>query len=164
MEVRSVDCKRNQNFLLVVTQSGYTRRVNDYDYGKEYYLPITVDDETLGKAVLDCLQACRWITYEDNPEFFYPLETIVPRYKKWLAETMVKYNYKTKTKMFRNMDSCRTEMKEGIIKITPMHHEKLERWGREKDDGIEDVIIDANSTPAEIGAALKLAFSRCTSY
>ena len=164
MQIRSVNCKKNQDFILVVTQSGDTQRVNDYDFGKAYYLPVDVNDTTLGEAVLDCLAACRWITYDDDPSFFYPMETIVPRYNQWVADTMAKYGYKTKNKMFRQMDSCSFRQSENLIEISPSKHEKLEAWGREKDDGIEDVIIPADSTPAEIGAALKLAFSRCTSY
>jgi len=47
------------------------------------------------------------------------------------------------------------------MEISPMRHEKLESWGREKDDGIEDVFIPADSSPIVVGEALLLAFSRC---
>lgn len=60
------------------------------------------------------------------------------------------------------MKSCDIEEREGMITIGPNNHEKLEAWGREKGDGIEDVVIAASSSHAEIGAALRLAFSRCT--
>ena len=164
MQIRSVNCKKNQDFILVVTQSGDTQRVNDYDFGKEYYLPVDVNDTTLGEAVLGCLAACRWITYDDDPSFFYPMETIVPRYKQWVADTMAKYGYKTKTKMFRYMDNCSLDMKDNKITVAPYHHRALEAWSGQDLEGKNNVIIPADSSPAEIGAALKLAFSRCTSY
>jgi hypothetical protein len=59
------------------------------------------------------------------------------------------------------MKSCDIECSGGIITIGPTKHEKLEGWGRTKGDGIEDVVIPPNSPPAEVGAALRLAFSRC---
>jgi len=164
MEIRSVDCNLNQDFIYLITQSGDIERVPDYQCGKEYYLSPEVDDHILGEAVLDCLEACRWITYDDNPDFFYHEKNVLPKYKQWIENTMKEYGYKTKNKMFRQMDSCSFRQSENLIEISPSKHEKLEAWGREKDDGIEDVIIPADSTPAEIGAALKLAFSRCTSY
>ena len=71
---------------------------------------------------------------------------------------MEKYGYKTKRSMFKNMKSVSIQRKENQIIFGPSHHEKLEVWGRTKGD----IIIPANSSPAEVGAALRLAFSRCT--
>jgi hypothetical protein len=42
-----------------------------------------------------------------------------------------------------------------------MFHKQLEAWGREKDDGIEEIFIAVASSPEEIGAVLRLGFSRC---
>lgn len=72
------------------------------------------------------------------------------------------YGYKTKRELFKKMRRCDVEERRGVITIGPNHHEKLEAWGRDKGDGIEDVVIEANCSPSEIGAALRLALSRCT--
>jgi hypothetical protein len=69
--------------------------------------------------------------------------------------------YKTKTALFQNMKLCSITLSKGTIKIDPTIHEKLEAWGRNKGDGIEDVLVPANSSASEIGAALRLGFSRC---
>jgi len=75
---------------------------------------------------------------------------------------MDRYGYRTKRALFKNMKSCGILAEGDVIIISPSRHEKLEAWGREKGDGIEDVVIEANRSPSEIGAALRLAFSRCT--
>lgn len=46
--------------------------------------------------------------------------------------------------------------------IRPSRHEKLEGWGGTGIGGSDHVVISANSTPEQIGFALRLAFSRCT--
>jgi hypothetical protein len=51
------------------------------------------------------------------------------------------------------------ESKNGVLTLIPMHHAKLEAW-----EGVVEgatVLIPATSTPEEIGAALRLALSRC---
>lgn len=59
------------------------------------------------------------------------------------------------------MKNCGIHCFNGVITISPTRHEKLEGWGREKGDGIEDVILSVDSSPTEIGAGLRLALSRC---
>lgn len=59
------------------------------------------------------------------------------------------------------MKNCGIHCVNGVITLSPTRHEKLEGWGRTKGDGIEDVILSADSSPAEIGAGLRLALSRC---
>jgi hypothetical protein len=74
---------------------------------------------------------------------------------------MERYGYKKRRAMFVNMKSCSVCSQEGKIIFGPTNHVKLEAWGRNKSDGIEDVIIPATSSAVEAGAALKEAFSRC---
>ena len=84
------------------------------------------------------------------------------RYLAWVNQLVETYGYKTKRALFKDMKSCHIESCGGAITIRPTYHKKLEAWSG---DGIgEDsyVVIPCESSPADIGAALKLAFSRCT--
>lgn len=55
--------------------------------------------------------------------------------------------------------SCGIWLKNGWIKISSTRHVKLEAWDGMRD--VEDVILSLDNTPAEIGAGLRLALSRC---
>ncbi|NDL44379.1 contact-dependent growth inhibition system immunity protein, partial [Photorhabdus laumondii] len=46
----------------------------------------------------------------------------------------------------------------------PSSHEKLEGWSGDGISVADYVVIPADSSPEEVGAALRLAFSRCRSY
>ena len=59
------------------------------------------------------------------------------------------------------MKSCSISAgQDGIIKISPLHHEKLEGWSGIDDEN--DIEVSLESPEAEIGAALRLALFRCT--
>ena len=77
------------------------------------------------------------------------------------CEMMTRFGFKTIRALYKNMMNCGIRSKAGVITIAPTHHERLCGWSREKGDGIEDVLIPATSAPVEVGAALRLAFSRC---
>jgi hypothetical protein len=68
------------------------------------------------------------------------------------------YGYKTKKTMFRNMDICSITAKNNSITFETRHHEKLEGWCETERYKADYVTIP----PQEIGAALRLALSRCT--
>lgn len=164
--------KFNGDFFCIETRSGY-RGGSELDYkGKQHLLPSDASDETLGIAVVDALAHSRFVlgapragsSYPPNVEFdmeLYDYNKSNERYAQWIKNLMARYGYKTKRALFKNMHSCSIKSCQGIMNFHPWHHERLEGWSRAKDDGIEDVIIPADSTPVEIGAALKLAFSRC---
>jgi len=62
------------------------------------------------------------------------------------------------------MKSCNIESLDGTIIVRPNFHDRLERW---IGDGIgeeQNVVIPANSSFAEVGAALRLAFSHCVKW
>jgi len=82
------------------------------------------------------------------------------RHVVWENKIKERYGYKTKRALYKSMKSCQVEARDGSMTIMPWHHEVLERWtplGKEA-----NVILPANSSAAELGAALRLAFSRCT--
>jgi hypothetical protein len=57
------------------------------------------------------------------------------------------------------MKSCSIKRRKGaMISFFPMNHNRLETW--ELIDGAEVTLADG-SAPEQVGAALRLAFSRC---
>lgn len=165
--------KFNGDFFCVETWSGY-RSGSELDYkGKQHLLTPDASEEALGIAVLDTLAYSRFVLPASRAGSIYPpdiefdmdlhdYKLKIERHAQWIQSLMALYGYKTKRALFKDMHSCHIDKYNDILTIRPSHHKKLETWGREKDDGIEDVIIPATSTPREIGAALRLAFSRCT--
>ncbi|MDN0125252.1 contact-dependent growth inhibition system immunity protein [Yersinia aleksiciae] len=153
--------KANKDFISVETYSGYWNYLPD-PKGKQYQLsPISSDDE-LGLAVLAALAASRIINPHDEPDFFDVRGRVVPQYEAWVQSIMDKYGYKTKRTMFKEMKSCLIVREDATVTIRPSHHEKLETWSGKGITETDYVVIPENSLPAEIGAALRLAISRCT--
>ena len=164
--------KCNSDFICVETCSGYRGGTDVDPKGKQHFIATDASDENLGLAVVDALAHSRWVlsapregsTYSPEVEFDSDLtfKKGAERYVAWTEFLIERYSYKTKRALFKDMKNVSIEKKSGSITFKPWHHEKLEAWGRTKGDGIEDVVIPDTSTPAEIGAALRLALSRCT--
>ncbi|AWK42761.1 DUF1436 family protein [Photorhabdus laumondii subsp. laumondii] len=154
--------KFNGDFYSVQTYSGNGLLGADPS-GSNYLLQPIVSDQELGKAVLDALSKSRVIPLDKYGDYF-DHDVNAEQYKNWITEMMGSYNYRSKRQLFKKMLSCGICMLDGQITIRPSCHEKLEGWS---EDGISEadyVIIPADSSPAEVGAALRLAFSRCRSY
>ncbi len=150
----------NGDFFFISTYSGY-RMLGRDPKGAQHYLEPDASDETLGAAVLDALDRSRFLSIEEADDFFN-LKRSQERYEEWKRSVMQRYGYKTKRALFKDMASCDIQMAGGNITLVPTNHDRLEGWGREKGDGIEDVVITEGSSAAEVGAALRVAFSRCT--
>lgn len=148
----------NGQFICIKTYSGYTRSFGDPDV-PEYVLEPQVDDEGLGCAVLDALGNSRFVSYDEETEL---IENMEPRYDQWVQTLMKQYGYKTKKALFKNMKSCGFDCKDDVIRIRPSHHDKLEYWSGDGFTEADYIKIPADSPPEQIGAALRLAFSRCT--
>lgn len=149
----------NGGFVLVETYSGRVRMGFD-PQGVQYLFPPDTSDESLGWALLDALRASRFLSIEEAVLFFDPKRT-TEEYTKRTRLLMVQYGYRTKRALLMKMKNCGIQMVGENITVRPTTHEKLEGWGRTRDDGIEDVVIPSGSPPADIGAALRLAFARC---
>jgi hypothetical protein len=155
---KCADAKYNGDFIGIETYSGYTLEMADPD-ATEYLLEPDVSDEILGQAVLDALKQSRFLPLEEAKALRLNIEK---NYADWIKKLMIKYGYKTKRALFKNMKSCGIECHEDIITIRPSHHEKLEGWGGTGISPDSYVKIPADAMPAEVGAGLRLAFSRCT--
>ena len=150
---------KNQDFIEVETFSGYSRRTSDPD-GIQILLPLDVSDKELGQATLLALSKSRIIDVSEIGTFFN-IDNVMKRYDAWVADLMAKYNYKTKRALFKNMMRCYVEISDGILTISPSWHEKLEAWSGEGISDNDKVVLSINSTTEEIGAGVRLAFSRC---
>ncbi|QIE17498.1 contact-dependent growth inhibition system immunity protein [Xanthomonas oryzae] len=78
---------------------------------------------------------------------------------------MKNYGYKTKKAMLRSMDSCSVSalVESEEIKIQPMHQKSLDGYTARKDTGPFPLFVPNTATDAELGAALREGFKRCTS-
>jgi len=79
-----------------------------------------------------------------------------------MEEIRDKFGYKNKRSLLKEMMVCGVIQKEGLVTIIPTHHESGDVWNG---DGIEDedkVVISIDLQLAQIGAAIRIAFSRCT--
>lgn len=150
----------NGDFYFIETCSGYRGGMGDQQ-GKQHLLPSDVGNDELGLALQDALAHSRFITDEKELRRFYNYEKRGVEYAKWVEMLMKRYGYKSKRELFIAMMWCNITDQDRVIEIGPTRHEKLEAWGREKDDEIEDVVISKNAPPEEIGAALREAFNRC---
>lgn len=166
------NAKLNKEFLCIQTYSGYGSSQAD-NKGAMHLLTPDASDEEIGEAILDALSKSRFVLPEPRKDVWihpeatfdrdlYDLESMMKRYNAWVAKLMVLYRYKTKRALFKEMKSCNVKNKLGVLEITPSRHEKLEAWSGDGFTDADNVVIAANSTPAQIGSALRLVFMRCT--
>ncbi|WP_338464126.1 contact-dependent growth inhibition system immunity protein [Franconibacter daqui] len=148
------------DFFCIDTYSGLGMTGRDALFPSRL-LPPDADDMRIGDAILQALSDSRSLVVREERAAFFDADKVKERYKNWTAMLLEQYQYKTKKTLFKDMKKCTVHCVNDIITIIPTRHEKLEAWGRSKGDGIEDVILSTNSSPAEIGAGLRLALSRC---
>ncbi|CNL51483.1 contact-dependent growth inhibition system immunity protein [Yersinia mollaretii] len=147
-------------FLSIETDSGLGRVRGDPLFPPHLLRPDT-DDKIIGNIILKALLDSRTLSLEEYGDFFN-LEKGKEQYAAWIAMLMEKYGYKTKRALFKDMKNCSIHCINDLIIISPTHHEKLESWSGKGINESDNVVISVNESPAEIGAALRLALSRCT--
>ncbi|MCU1719279.1 contact-dependent growth inhibition system immunity protein [Pseudomonas sp. 5P_3.1_Bac2] len=166
------DAGVNQEFIYVKTYSGYRSSRAD-PQGVEHHASPETSDQELGFAVLDALTHSRFVLPEPrkdvwiHPEATFDMELYDYsltnlRYDQWVGSILERYGYKTKRALFKDMKKCSIESKRDQITIRPSHHEKLEAWSGNGISESDYVTIPSGSSPSDVGAALRLAFSRCT--
>ena len=147
-------------FISIETYSGLGMIAMDPLFPPHLLSPES-DDESIGKAILQALSDSRTLTsIEDRVELF-DLEKGKQRYSERNAMLREKYGYKSKKALFKDMKYCSIHCVNGVINISPSRHEKLEAWGGTGRGGNDKVILSLENSPAEIGAGLRLALSRC---
>jgi hypothetical protein len=164
MKASWASARATRDFICIDTCSGYRATATD-PKGKQHLLPPDVSDQDLGVAVLDALANSRFVPPLEQPEEdldLFDVARIEHRYSEWAKHLMETYGYKTKRALFSEMKHCNLELRQGTITICPTHHRSLEAWGG---GGISEenyVRTSSDSPPEGIGAALRLAFTRCT--
>ena len=129
----------------------------DLKHGTILLQPDCPDNE-LGEAVLKALAAFKVVPAEERAAV-KKLSKDEDWYGQWIEERMARFGYKRKGQLFKRLYSCSIRNTEGELIIRPSNHDQLEGWSGLGDS--EEVHIPADSTPEEIGAALRLGFSRC---
>jgi hypothetical protein len=127
----------------------------------ELFLPPDADDVTLGKTLRTALKASKQISGE---EFFKLFQSGVVQQlgKEREAWTMQHYGYKTKRALYRHMASCYIELIDGWLEINPSHSDQKGGFQGLSADGHENIRLPDSVSDAELGAALREGFKRCT--
>jgi hypothetical protein len=149
----------NDKFVCIDTYSGYYGSWRD-PQGVQHLLPPDATDQSLGAAILDALSKSRVAKYEEAPDMYLSRDQMASQNFAWTQRLMQTYGYATKRALFKKMKSCSIERRRtGLLTIEPTMHVGLEGW-----DGLPEselVAVPADCTVNELGAALRLAFSRC---
>ena len=147
----------NDEFINITTTSDHGLSVDDH-LAPEHVLMPDVSDAQLGHSLLSSLSLSRLIDFDD-PD--YTNEKRYERYQRWVKEMMARFGYKTKGALFKKMNNCDATIDGNILIISPTYHDRLEGWSGDLLTDADDVRIPADSSSEEVGAALRLAFSRC---
>lgn len=165
------DAKFNTDFICIETYSGYRSSHAD-PQGVQHLVRPDASDLELGAALLDALEHSRFVLPEPRKDVWihpeatfdmrlYDYDLNNQRYAEWVCKLMRIYGYKTRRALFKDMKSCSVESRREVITIRPSCHEKLEVWSGKGIASSEHVTIPSKSTSSDVGAALRLAFSRC---
>jgi len=120
------------------------------------------DDATIGSAILTALSNSRFVTSE---ELHHVVKSRLQEIKDKAAQRgrlcAERYAYKNRTEMNKETKHVHVRLSEGQMTFRPNHTRSQSAYSGLSED--QHVIISGDSSPAEIGAAFRLALSRCTS-
>ena len=111
--------------------------------------------------MLDCLTHSRFLDSAEQRALLFHPDAVALSYAAWIERLMRFGGYKTKRALFKDMLSCMIEQEDDTITMRPSRHEKLEAWSGEGFTEGDNVLVDADASPDQIGAALREAFRRC---
>ena len=152
---KAADIQGNREFVSVRAQIGYRTRLIDPGF-REILLSPDATGATLGEAILTAVSASRAIRLEEAMALSAAARE---QYEFWVKEISERYGYASRKALFRYMRSCSVDLRPGGLTFVPTNHVRAESWS-----GLpqaEHVVIAPASTAEEVGAALRLAFSRC---
>lgn len=150
----------NGKVLIVAAYTGFSGwRMSG---AREIELVPDADDATLGAAVNEALAYSRELSLHDwygaNER---SVEEKMSKYRAWRDGLMSRYGYKTQRALFMNMLHVGIDRRGGRLECSPTTHEKIDAWSGDGIPPNSKVVVRADSPAAEIGAALRLTFSRC---
>lgn len=155
--MRRATVKANAEFISIRPVSGY-RLFFPAPGASEQLLDRDATGEELGTALLHALGLSRKLSLEESQDLRARAQQ---HYDSWVVYLMERFGYPNRRALFKLMKSCEVDSDERQIVIMPTRHDRLEGWGRAEEDGIEDATLPLTSSRADIGAALRLALSRC---
>lgn len=151
----------NQDYFALCTMSQGMLDYAEPD-AAPHYLPPDIDDATLGRTLRIALAASKRVSVEEFQKIFHS-GVVQQLGKDREAWAMKQYGYKTKRAMYRKMNCCWISLVDGVIEVKPTHHKSADSYSGISNDGPEILHIPDSVADAELGAALREGFSRCTS-
>lgn len=150
----------NDDFIQITTFSQGMLDYAEPDVPPHYLTP-DMDNARLGHTLRLALAASKKVSTEEFQKIFHS-GVIQSLNKDRVARVMKQYGYKTKRAMYSNLGNCSISIADNQIKIQPMHHKSLDGYSA-MTDGPQPLYIPETATDAELGAALRESFKRCTS-
>ncbi|WP_316864127.1 contact-dependent growth inhibition system immunity protein [Ralstonia mannitolilytica] len=126
------------------------------------YLSPDADDALLGKALREAFSKSQRVEVDKFQEIFHSgiVQKVAKEREAWVMNA---YGYKTKRAMFQKMDACSASLCDDKIEIQPLHQQSLDGYTAKKDTGPLPLDLPVTASDAEVGAALREGFRRCTS-
>lgn len=151
--------KFNEDCFVIETISGL-RSLRKDPRGSQHVLEPDSEDRALGAALRDALARSRTISPEEAKSFFHA-DTRKLDYAEWIKSMIDRFGYGSKGALFEKMRRCHAVARDGVLTIQPCRHYALEGWEARTTPQADYVIVPEDAEPAALGAALRLAFSRC---
>jgi len=148
---------KSEKFICIEALSGASAMKYREDESYRVYLEPDATDEALGQVLLAAFDRSRFIDPSNRESYAQGRPTRA--LANWQKDFMARYGYKTKREAFKNLDWCYATMPDGKICIRPNRRDKPGAWGGLPAD--RTVVIPATRDAAVVGAALRLALSRC---
>jgi len=147
----------NEQFIHVYTKSRYRMAYAD-PLGDSFMLSPFVSNEELGTAVVSALSKSRFLSVAEAEQLRAGAEE---RQGIWIDQVCKRYGYKSQRVLFKGMKNCSIECADHVLQIMPSVQEKSGGWSGDDIAPEDYVSITDTSSDSEVGAALRLAFSRC---
>jgi len=145
-------------FIDVVTCSGYRAyRADRAAFGCTF--ATDVPDDQLGNAIRKALSLSRQIEFSEVKAFF-DLTHMQRLYDDWVALMMLSHGYKSRRALHQALCSCHCEIDGATVRLIPSRREGTEGYVGFGTSDV-DVIVPSDASDAELGAAARLALSRC---
>jgi len=145
-------------FVDVVAHSGY----RGYRPDREAFgctLAADASDEQLGSAVRKALLLSRQIEFAEVKAFF-DSKLMQQLHDDWVALMMSSYGYRSRRALHQALRSCRCESDGSKIRLVPWRREGAEGYVGFGTPDV-DVVVPFDSSDVELGAAARVALSRC---
>lgn len=149
----------------IIARSGYRAT---FDHADAYcdFIPFPLTDESVGRSVVKALSASQFhdprISPPESLSSFGDYAKVIERYKRWTGFVKSRYPGLSSRMVFRGMKCCNVtfNVQDNVIVIEHTFQQKTDEWVHPQ-EGADVVSVSYNSAPEEIGAAVRLALSRC---